>query len=142
MFRMSASGSAVSTSRSAGRPRGAAPKTPCFPSRPPVVPDRARAGGVEDRGGVQGGAGLDQAVVEPAYRVRSRIESVEPAPEPPPVFERPQLRRLRQVKSRRGKLSEDVDVLDRIDTGERRLDSGGGVLVHQDGNAASGRARA
>ena len=109
---------------------------------PHVVADRARPRGVEDQRRIQRGAGLNQAVVETAYRVRSRIESVEPAPEPPAVFERTQLRRLRQVKSRRGKLSEDVDVLDRVNTGERRLDAGGGVLVHEDGKAASVRARA
>src|SRR4030095_14157966 len=46
------------------------------------------------------------------------------------------------MKARRGQLPEDVHVLDRVDAGERSLDAGRGVLVHEDGQAARVRPRA
>jgi hypothetical protein len=46
------------------------------------------------------------------------------------------------MKSCRGQLPEDVHVLDRVDAGERSLDAGRRVLVHEDGQPARVRPRA
>jgi len=106
-----------------------------------VVTDRAWACGVQDQRRIESGAGGDQAVVETADRVGARIEIAEPAPEPAAVLERIELRGLREPEAFGRELPEDVDVLDRVDTGERGLGAGG-VLVHEDGQAALVRARA
>src|SRR5205807_8324512 len=89
-----------------------------------------------------GRAGRDQAVVEPTNRVGARIEISEPPPEPAAVLEGVQLRRLGKPESLRRELTEDVDVLYRVDAGERGLGAPGRVLVHEDRQAARMGARA
>src|SRR5207249_7465267 len=91
---------------------------------------------------IESGAGGDQAVGEPADGVGARIEVAKPAPEPAAVLERIELRGLREPEAFRRELPENVEVLDRVDTGERGLGAPGGVLVHEDGQAALVRARA
>src|SRR6266508_1753332 len=107
-----------------------------------VVTDCAWACGVQDQRRIESGAGGDQAVVETADRVRARIEIAKPAPEPAAVLERIELRGLREPEAFRRELPENVEVLDRVDTGERGLGAPGGLLVPEDWQAALGCARA
>ena len=107
-----------------------------------IVADRAGARGVQDQRRIESGAGRDQAVVKTADRVGARIEIAEPAPEPAAVLEGIELRGLREPEPFGRELAEDIDVLDRVDTGERGLGAPGGVLVHEDRQAARVRARA
>ena len=65
-------------------------------------------------------------------RVRAGIEIAEPAPEPAAVLEWIELRGLCEPEAGGCQLTEDVDVLDRVDPGQRGLGAPRRVLVHED----------
>src|SRR2546428_384694 len=104
MFRMSASGSAVSSRRSAARPgaivpradelladrggkrwRGFRPLRITHRRAPDIVAGGARPRRIETRGRIERRPGRDRAVVEPVNRVGAGIEIAEPPPEPAAV---------------------------------------------------------
>ena len=68
--------------------------------------------------------------------VGARIEVAEPAPEPASVLERRELPGLRHPQSLGRELTEDVEMLHRVDAGRGGFRSPGGVLVHEDGQAS------